>query len=559
MANCTSCPDTDYSCPVKDLSTDCILYTGEALPCSGISTNKVLTEVFQDLDAFICNRFDALTTQGGLKNVGAGLPLYKGVSVTGEKELRSIGSNNQNLINVENAGDLVSINSGVPLLSLIDNVLSLDISNTSGSVNYGNIDLENFKNNETLTVFSNPQNYDLEYTDENNSATNIDLGPIINAYIENNPSTIEGVVLRYLQANPSVICTIIENNCTPNTAPTVDAGENIVLQLPINYEDGVRATITDNDGTIVSVLWTQISGPTQSTITGETTLTPSFSGLTAAGVYEYRVSATDNKGAINSDTLLIDVKQEANLQPTVDSINYTTEDCCSNNSGNEGPQVNAGPDQNISETSTTVTAVASDTDGAVVSYLWEYVEPDTDSTSVSVGASPIIATPNSATTAISGLTEGSHTFKVTATDNDGGKQSDDIVITYTAPIQENTLFNITTGSNNFLLESSRYLNTSGFTLEFDLLEYESSSSGVINSSEIFSTNTAYDLSIPSHRAALEASIITQNENVISAGPWTEVGGIHSVVFQTLYIKTGTPPAENSSEYYITGSRNVFAT
>ena len=48
------CNQNDCSCPVKDLSTDCVLYTGADLTCSGIKSQTILTELIQQLDEFIC-------------------------------------------------------------------------------------------------------------------------------------------------------------------------------------------------------------------------------------------------------------------------------------------------------------------------------------------------------------------------------------------------------------------------------------------------------------------------------------------------------------------------
>lgn len=52
----TACSSAvDCSCPIKDLSTDCVLYTGDDLTCSGIKKGTILTEFLKQLDAFICS------------------------------------------------------------------------------------------------------------------------------------------------------------------------------------------------------------------------------------------------------------------------------------------------------------------------------------------------------------------------------------------------------------------------------------------------------------------------------------------------------------------------
>lgn len=558
-SNCNSCNDTSmYSCPIKDLSTDCVLYTGDPLECSGISTNKIMTEVIQDLDSFICNKFNDILDFGDVTNVGLGSKLYRGVSVTGQKEIRTVTSNNQNLINLIENTETLDINPGIPSLSLTGNVLSLNVSNSSGIVNYGDVNLSAYNNNsETLTSLSNPQNYDLEYQDENSNSTVIDLGPIVNSYITNNPTVIENIILQYLQANPSIICGIVSSNCAANIPPTVNAGTNQNITLPSSSVT-TTATASDSDGTIQSVVWTQLSGPSSSTITGGSTLNPTFSNLTLEGTYEFRITATDNDGASASDTLLVIVGAAANVLPTVNSITYTTDDCCENASANIPPTVSAGADQSISASNSSLTATASDSDGTISSYLWELVSGGGGSTSTSTSSSIVITSPNSATTTITGLPEGSHTFRVTVTDNNGATAFDEVTVTYTAVIVGNTLFNITTGINSFTLESSQFINSANFTLEFDNVDYDSASSSTSISTEVFNITNNYDLSIPVNQDNL-ATLIKQNSNVLSNGAWSESGGVYSVTFQTLSETLGNPPNENATEYYISGVSNVSAT
>jgi hypothetical protein len=85
------CVTNDCSCPVKDLSTDCILYTGDDLTCSGIKNKTILTDLIQQLDEFICNLTVYPTV---LISVGTGTSIYKGVDLQGRKEIRTIKVSN---------------------------------------------------------------------------------------------------------------------------------------------------------------------------------------------------------------------------------------------------------------------------------------------------------------------------------------------------------------------------------------------------------------------------------------------------------------------------------
>jgi hypothetical protein len=85
------CKQNDCSCPVKDLSTDCVLYTGADLTCSGIKSGTILTDLIQQLDDFICKITEAVGGGGfGLINIGTGSGIYRNTLLSGSKELRSI-------------------------------------------------------------------------------------------------------------------------------------------------------------------------------------------------------------------------------------------------------------------------------------------------------------------------------------------------------------------------------------------------------------------------------------------------------------------------------------
>ncbi len=183
-----------------------------------------------------------------------------------------------------------------------------------------------------------------------------------------------------------------------NLPPAVDAGVNQVITLPTNSVS-VTGTATDS-GTIVSTLWTQVSGPSTASIINPILLTTTISNL-VVGTYVFRLTATDNQGASSSDSVTIIVNAAVPV--------------------NVPPIANAGPDQNIQLPSNVIlTGSATDSDGTIVSYLW---------TRVSGPNTPTINTPSNAVTSVSGLAEGTYVFRLTATDNNGATDTDDTVIT----------------------------------------------------------------------------------------------------------------------------------
>lgn len=90
-------------------------------------------------------------------------------------------------------------------------------------------------------------------------------------------------------------------------------------------------------------------------------------------------------------------------------------------SSNIAPTVDAGPDKTIQLLTNFVnlSGSATDPDGTIVSYAWTKVS----------GGTANISSPNSASTNITGLAQGTYQFKLTATDNGGLTGSDIVVVT----------------------------------------------------------------------------------------------------------------------------------
>ena len=95
----------DCSCPTI-LETKCVTFEGDDLECSGIKQGTILTELIQQLDAFICQVRDDLLNAFSLKNIGTGAKVYKGDDLLGRKELRTV-TKTGNLVTVtENTNDI---------------------------------------------------------------------------------------------------------------------------------------------------------------------------------------------------------------------------------------------------------------------------------------------------------------------------------------------------------------------------------------------------------------------------------------------------------------------
>jgi hypothetical protein len=105
MCNCSTTTETTIcsqpqvceGCKVF-LSSDCINNFKEDLPCSNILKGQTLTETIVQLDAHICERFGTIENFFDLINVGTGTQIYKGISLLGKKEIRTLLDSN--LINI---------------------------------------------------------------------------------------------------------------------------------------------------------------------------------------------------------------------------------------------------------------------------------------------------------------------------------------------------------------------------------------------------------------------------------------------------------------------------
>ncbi len=97
---------------------------------------------------------------------------------------------------------------------------------------------------------------------------------------------------------------IINQMGPPNDPPIVDAGPDQSLPASATSTT-LTATASDNDGTIDSVLWSQIAGPA-ATLTNADTLTLSVSNLQEA-FYIFRFSATDDANSTSSDDVAVTV------------------------------------------------------------------------------------------------------------------------------------------------------------------------------------------------------------------------------------------------------------
>ena len=105
-----------------------------------------------------------------------------------------------------------------------------------------------------------------------------------------------------------------ENSCdncnsnppTTNKPPKASAGPDQIITLPVNNVEVNGIGSSDPDGTIVSYLWTKISGSSSFHIVNPGSSKTIINQL-AQGIYQFELSVKDNGGLMAKDTLQITV------------------------------------------------------------------------------------------------------------------------------------------------------------------------------------------------------------------------------------------------------------
>jgi hypothetical protein len=190
---------------------------------------------------------------------------------------------------------------------------------------------------------------------------------------------------------------------TANVAPVARAGNNQAIYLPRNWVQLSGSTSTDSDGSITSYSWTQVSGPSASTIGTASSVTTKVDNLTQ-GTYTFKLTVTDNRGSSATDDVQVIVYPGANVAPIA----------------------KAGSDTSTTLPTNFVTLngdLSTDSDGSIVSYSWSML---------SGHGSPVFSNPESVNTTVSELIEGVYNFRLTVYDDKGASSSDDVIVTVTS-------------------------------------------------------------------------------------------------------------------------------
>ena len=198
--------------------------------------------------------------------------------------------------------------------------------------------------------------------------------------------------------NPNMYQWMMSSRNTVNKGNKIPvAGAGADKSISLSNSTVINGSGTDEDGSIASYSWTQISGPSTATLTNNLTNALTASKL-VTGEYMFRFTVKDNSGNTDSDYVKL-IVTESNATPTV----------------------SAGADKSITlpTNAVSITGTATDPDGTIAAYAWSKVS----------GATATLSGTSTANLNASNLVEGSYVFRFTATDNKGAKKSDDVAVT----------------------------------------------------------------------------------------------------------------------------------
>jgi hypothetical protein len=213
-------------------------------------------------------------------------------------------------------------------------------------------------------------------------------------------------------SNTDAVTVVVQAAPPPvNVPPTVTAGSDLTIQLPVSAATLTGSATGNGGATISSTVWTEVSGPVTATIAAAGSLSTGVSGLTTAGTYVFQIRATDNNGLSTTAAVAITVQDAAPPPPNV------------------SPVANAGQDQVVTMPVSTATLDGGgsyDPDGTIASYSW---------IQLSGSAGVTLSGSNLPQAALTGLTAGTYVFQLTVTDNTGATGVATVTITVnSAPV-----------------------------------------------------------------------------------------------------------------------------
>ncbi|TAJ52499.1 MAG: hypothetical protein EPN60_04930 [Nevskiaceae bacterium] len=217
-----------------------------------------------------------------------------------------------------------------------------------------------------------------------------------------------------------------EGQVPANQPPVVAAGAD--LSVDEGAAISLSGSASDPEGAALTLRWEQLAGPTV-TLSDTQALNPGFTApqVDAATSLRFRFTATDAAGASASDEVVVAIRDLP---------------------ANQAPTVEAGADQTVaSGASVTLTASASDADGALVRQQWTQLTGPSVSLSGADSASAQFTAPTVATETLL-------RFRFVAEDDDGAETGDELSVRVLPAAGDNQPPNVGAGADQNVDEGS---------------------------------------------------------------------------------------------------------
>jgi len=184
--------------------------------------------------------------------------------------------------------------------------------------------------------------------------------------------------------------------------PIAKAGSTQIITLPTDSVTLNGTASSDPDGSIITFLWTKISGPSSLAIANPDSAITKIKNL-IQGVYSFELKVTDNEGLAAKDTMNVTVYAAGIM--------------------NQPPVAVAGIDQTTILPANSVTIDGGDSydpDGFIVSYAWSQI----------TGPNLTIMSSSSyVSSVVHNLIQGIYQFELKVFDNGGLSAKDTVQIT----------------------------------------------------------------------------------------------------------------------------------
>ena len=246
------------------VTSDCVTVSGATSNCLAIDDNLLLTDYLTQMDERICEKVDSVTNFIALENVGTGSQLYKGDSLLGKKQIRTVKSIDPNLV-VTQTDDEIQLDLNIPAIVPPDGSETKVIAGTNTTVTgvgttlnpYVINSLANGKEVTSSTLIITEDEFSINIETPSINIGELKTFYINSAYVPTVDSPSDGSIIRpyltYDEAKTAFIGTgdittpqylgskiILQTSSTTANNPTVN-------ELILEFENGVSLTYTGTD------------------------------------------------------------------------------------------------------------------------------------------------------------------------------------------------------------------------------------------------------------------------------------------------------------------------